>query len=83
MHFDIYSSPGCHKCKLTASRLKAVEHHGEPVHTVNLIDVTVTPGAHEKALEISGGVKTLPIVQASNGEVWTEFRVDRLKHYGA
>lgn len=75
--FTVYSAPNCSKCKLTASRLRAAGH------TVNLIDVTVTPGAHEKALEISGGVKTLPIVQASNGEVWTEFRIDRLKHYGA
>lgn len=83
MHFDIYSSPGCSKCKLTANRLRAVEHHGEPVHTVNLIDVTVTPGAHEKALELSGGVKTLPIVNPEDGHVWTDFRIDKLKHYGA
>ncbi len=83
MHFDIYTSPSCSKCKLTASRLKSVELHGEPVHTVNLIDVTVVEGAHERALEISGGVKTLPIVAAADGSGWHDFRIDKLKHWGA
>lgn len=83
MHFDIYSSPGCSKCKLTANRLLAVTHHDKPIHTVNMIDVTVTPGAYDAALELSGGVKTLPIVKPADGPPWMDFRVDRLKHYGA
>lgn len=77
MHFDVYSSPGCQRCKLTANRLTNAGHD------VALIDVTVTPGAYEKALEVSGGAKTLPIVQADSGDSWVDFRVDRLKHYGA
>ena len=77
MRFDVYSSPGCQKCKLTANRLTAAGHE------VDLIDVTVTDGAYEKALQISDGAKTLPIVQAENGDSWVNFRMDRLKHYGA
>lgn len=75
--FDIYSAPNCSKCKLTANRLTAAGH------SVSMIDVTVTEGAHERALELSGGIRTLPIVHASTGDVWTDFRMDRLKHYGA
>lgn len=77
MHFDVYTSQGCQKCKLTAKRLT------DAGHDVSLIDVAVTDGAYEKALEISGGAKSLPIVRAENGDSWYDFRVDRLKHYGA
>ncbi|WP_196250397.1 glutaredoxin domain-containing protein [Rhodococcoides fascians] len=77
MHFEVFSSPGCQRCKLTAKRLSAAGHD------VDLIDVTVTDGAYDRALEISGGAKTLPIVRAENGDSWVDFRIDRLKHYGA
>ena len=77
MHFEVFSSPGCSKCKLTANRLLGAGHE------VDLIDVTVVDGAYDRALEISGGVKTLPIVNPSEGSPWMDFRIDKLKHYGA
>lgn len=77
MHFEVFSSPGCQRCKLTAKRLVSAGHD------VDLIDVTVTDGAYDRALEVSGGARTLPIVLAENGDSWVDFRIDRLKHYGA
>ncbi|OZD23842.1 hypothetical protein CH253_08240 [Rhodococcus sp. 06-156-3C] len=77
MLFTVYTSPTCHKCKLTASRLEKAGHE------VELIDTTVVAGARDEALAISGGVLTLPIVKPAEGEPWSDFRVDRLKEYGA
>lgn len=62
----IYTKQGCPYCAA------AKKHYSELGVTINEIDIHNTPGAKEKALELSGGQEMVPVI-IDGGEVKVGF----------